>query len=133
MGKLRPMAVLRIVSVPAAVWAIYYLKGNICFRLYPVAVVAFVFAFFLISLFRTPAVEVFARRMGEAIDDRVKEYCRKVTLVWVGFLAVHFLMTLATVFASYEIWAVYNGFVAYVLMGILFVGEWLVRRRIRRG
>ena len=80
MGKLRPMAVLRIVSVPAAVWAIYYLKGNICFRLYPVAVVAFVFAFFLISLFRTPAVEVFARRMGEAIDDRVKEYCRKVTL-----------------------------------------------------
>ena len=91
------------------------------------------FAFFLISLFRTPAVEVFARRMGEAIDDRVKEYCRKVTLVWVGFLAVHFLMTLATVFASYEIWAVYNGFVAYVLMGTLFVGEWLVRRRIRRG
>lgn len=133
MGKFCPMAVLRIFLVPAAVWAIYYLKGNICFRLYPVAVVAFAFSYFLVSLFRTPAVEVFARRMGETIDDRAKAYCRKVTLVWVAFLAAHFLTTLGTVFASYEIWVVYNGFVAYVLMGALFVGELLVRRRIRRG
>jgi len=30
-----------------------------------------------------------------------------------------------------EIWALYNGLISYGLMGLLFAGEWLVRRRVR--
>jgi uncharacterized membrane protein len=34
--------------------------------------------------------------------------------------------------ADIEVWALYNGVIAYVLMGLLFAGEYLVRRRVRR-
>jgi uncharacterized membrane protein len=71
--------------------------------------------------------------MGETLDERGVAYCRRVTVAWTVFLSVHFAVTLATVFASREVWAIYNGFLAYVLIGAMFAGEWLVRRRVRRG
>ena len=66
-------------------------------------------------------------------DAQGVAYCRRVTVIWTVFLAVHLSVTVATVFATHEIWAVYNGLVAYLLMGALFAGEWLYRRRFRRG
>lgn len=117
----------------AVVWALYCLRANVWFRLYPAIVVSCVLTAFAVSLFRTPLVETFARRMGETLDARGIAYCRNVTRVWVGFLSVHLVITLATCFLSREIWAFYNGFLAYVLMGTLFAGEWLYRKRIRRG
>lgn len=129
----RPMTVLRLALTPLVVWGIYLLKANVWFRLYPAVMVAVVFAFFAFSLFRTPIVECFARRMGEKLDERAVAYCRRVTQVWTAFLALHLVVTLATVFASYGVWAFYNGFLAYVLMGALFAGEFFVRKRVRRG
>ena len=32
--------------------------------------------------------------------------------------------------ASREIWAIYNGFIAYLAMGTLLGGEWLLRRHL---
>ena len=109
------------------------LRANVWFRLYPALMVSLALAMFAVSLRRTPLVEVIARKMGESLDDRGVAYCRRVTVVWAVFLSVHLLMTIATVFATHEIWAVYNGLVAYLLMGALFAGEWLYRRRFRRG
>ena len=99
---------------------------------YPVMVVVCVLCAFAASLFRTPLVEVFARRMGERLDGRGVAYCRNVTRAWVAFLTAHLAVTVATVFMSYEAWALYNGCIAYVLMGLMFAGEWIVRRRVRR-
>lgn len=129
------MRYLRFLIAPAIVWGLYLVKANIYFRFYPAVMVALALSVFAFSLLpkRTPLVETFARKMGEALDDRGVVYCRRVTWVWVSFLTVHLLVTLATVFASYEVWAAYNGFIAYVLMGALFAGEWLVRRRIKHG
>lgn len=129
------MRYLRFLIAPAIVWGLYLVKANICFRFYPAVMVALALSVFAFSLLpkRTPLVETFARKMGESLDDHGVVYCRRVTWVWVSFLAVHLLVTLATVFASYEVWAAYNGFIAYVLMGALFAGEWLVRRRIKHG
>ena len=36
------------------------------------------------------------------------------------------------VWATTETWTIYNGFVAYVLMGALMGGEWLVRARLMK-
>lgn len=129
------MRYLRFLAVPLVVWGLYLVKANIYFRLYPVVMVALALGTFAYTLFpnRTPLVETFARKMGEALDQRGLAYCRRVTWVWTLFLAVHLLVTLATVFLSYEVWALYNGLIAYLLMGTLFVGEWIVRRRIKRG
>ena len=131
----RPRAgfLARVALTPVIVWALYLLKANVWFRLYPAMMVAIALAAFSVSLFRTPLVESIARRMGEGLDERGVAYCRTVTRVWTAFLAVHLAVTIATVFASQEVWAIYNGCVAYVLMGALFAGEWIVRRRVRRG
>lgn len=133
MRRPRASAVARVALTPVVVWAIYLLKVNIWFRLYPAVMAAVAFAAFAVSLFRTPLVEVLARGMGEELDARGVAYCRCVTRVWTCFLAAHLVVTLLTVSASDRVWALYNGFVAYVLMGALFVGEWIVRRRARRG
>ena len=120
MTSSRLSIVARIALTPLIVLALYLLKANVWFRLYPVLMVAVALAVFAVSLWRTPMVEVFARRMGETLDARGVAYCRRVTVVW-------------TVFASYETWALYNGVLAYLMMGALFAGEWLFRRRFRRG
>ncbi len=122
----------RILPALLVVWALYFLKARVWFRLYPAVMVALVLAVFAVSLFRTPLIEVFARKMGETLDARGVAYCRQVTRVWVAFLSVHLLVTVATVFLSREIWVFYNGFLAYVLMGSLLLGERLYRRRVRR-
>ena len=131
----RPRAgfLARVALTPVIVWALYLLKANVWFRLYPAMMVAIALAAFSVSLFRIPLVESIARRMGEDLNERGVAYCRTVTRVWTAFLAVHLAVTIATVFASQEVWAIYNGCVVYVLMGALFAGEWIVRRRVRRG
>jgi len=125
--------ILRLALTPLVVWAIFLLKANVWFRLYPAVMVAVAFLGFAVSLLRTPFVETFARRMGETLDAGGVAYCRKVTWVWTLFLAAHLAVTVATVWAPYDVWAWYNGCIAYVLMGALFAGEWLYRRRMRRG
>lgn len=122
----------RILPALLVVWALYFLKARVWFRLYPAVMVALALAVFAVSLFRTPLIEVFARKMGETLDARGIAYCRQVTRVWVAFLSVHLLVTVATVFLSREIWVFYNGFLAYVLMGSLLLGERLYRRKVRR-
>lgn len=133
MTSSRISLVARIALAPLVVLALYLLKANVWFRLYPVLMVAVALVVFAISLWRTPLVEVFARRMGETLDARGVAYCRRVTVVWTAFLSIHLVVTFLTVFASHETWALYNGVLAYLMMGALFAGEWLFRRRYRRG
>lgn len=114
------------------VWAIYLLKAHVAFRLYPAIVVGVFLAVFLFSLFRKPFVEIAAERMGEHLDEHGIAHCRKATIAWAIFLSMHLAVTIATIFMSAKVWAVYNGFVAYLLLGAMFAGEYLVRRRCRR-
>lgn len=130
MRRTRPLSAVRLLLAPLAVWVLYLIKANVWFRIYPAVVVLFALAAFAASLFRRPLAEVFARRMGAKLDERGVAYCRAVTRVWTAFLAAHLAVTVATVFASPEVWAFYNGFLAYVLMGSLFLAEWLYRRRV---
>lgn len=132
MARSRTLNVLRFALTPLVVWGLFLLKANIYFRLYPAVMVALALGVFAVSLRRTPIVETIARRTGETLDAGAAAYCRKVTQLWTFFLALHLAVTVSTLFASREIWAFYNGFLAYVLMGALLVGEWLVRRKVRR-
>ncbi len=109
------------------VWLVYFLKGNVYFRLYPAVIVAVALALFARSLFATPLIEVFARRLGESLDERGRVACRRLTRLWTGFLALHLLVTCATVFMPLEVWAFYNGALSYVLLGTLFAFSWLRR------
>ena len=100
---------------------------------YPAVMVSAVLLVFVWSLFHTPVAEVCARKMGAKLDEAGIRYCRKATIAWVIFLSVHLMITVFTVFASREIWVTYNGAIAYGLMGLMFAGEWIVRRKVAHG
>ncbi|MBK6738487.1 MAG: hypothetical protein IPG64_11485 [Haliea sp.] len=102
-------------------------------RFYPVAVNAvllFVFATSLRS--ETPIIERLARISDPHLPPRAVEYTRKVTVVWCLFFVINGLIALYTaLFSSFQIWALYNGAVAYGLTGLLFVVELIVRRKVK--
>lgn len=121
---------LRYLIAPLLIWALFFLKANIYFRVYPVVMTAIMLVVFTVSLWRTPVIEVFARKFGNTLDDRGISYCRKVTFVWIGFFIVNLIISICTLFTDIDCWAFYNGFLSYVLMGILFAGEWLYRKLV---
>lgn len=101
-------------------------------RLYPAAVSAAFLAVFGLSLVFPPtAVERIARLRNSALPNKAVRYTRQVTSVWCGFFAVNGAIAAWTALAaSRELWALYNGFIAYVAMGCLFAGEWFLRRKL---
>jgi len=102
-------------------------------KLYPVVVNAVLLAVFAASLVRPPTViERIARLTEPALPAAGVAYTRKVTQLWCVFFVVNGSVALGTtLWASNEVWVLYNGLVAYLLMGAVFGIEWLVRRRVK--
>ncbi|HEL7750083.1 TPA: hypothetical protein UL761_001623 [Stenotrophomonas maltophilia] len=102
-------------------------------KLYPALVNAVMLVVFAGSLrFGPPVVERLARLQEPDLPVSAVPYTRRVTQVWCGFFVFNGSLALLTaLYASDRVWMLYNGLLAYVLMGILFAGEWLVRQRVR--
>lgn len=102
-------------------------------KLYPVLANAALLILFAGSVVWPPTViERLARLSEPRLAPEAIAYTRGVTLVWCAFFVVNGSIALATsLWASEEAWALYNGFLAYVAMGLLFAAEWLVRRRVK--
>lgn len=67
--------------------------------------------------------------LGSTYENQVNDYCKTVTIVWCCFFIINgSIAAYTTFFCSKEIWAVYNGGISYVLMGILFAAEFTVRK-----
>lgn len=107
--------------------------GEASVLFYPVAVNAAMLAVFAFSLrFPPTVIERLARLQHPGLDEAGVRYTRKVTAAWCAFFAANGLAALFTaVSGDADLWAFYNGFLAYALMGLMFAGEWLVRRRVR--
>lgn len=103
-------------------------------KLYPVLVSMVMLSVFGLSLRHPPsAIERIARLQDPDLPPEAIAYTRKVTVAWCVFFIVNGSIALATaLWAPDRVWALYNGLISYVLMGLLFAGEWLVRRRVRR-
>jgi uncharacterized membrane protein len=102
-------------------------------RWYPVLISASMLSLFGLSLIiGPPIIERLARLTDPQLPDRAIRYTRQVTIVWCWFfLANGLVATSLTLWAPLAWWALYTGLVSYGLMGLLFAGEWLVRRRVR--
>ncbi len=80
--------------------------------------------------------------VGSSYENQVRLYCRNVTLVWCGFFILNGGAAVVTTFAdkifglsaedARKVWAVYNGGISYVLMGTLFVVEFIIRKLVDR-
>ena len=109
-------------------------NGMLPLKLYPVVVNATLLGVFSYSLIVPPsAIERIARVWEPHLPAQAIAYTRRVTQVWCGFFAANGAVALYTaLYASSAQWSFYNGFLAYVLIGLLFAGEFCVRRRFIR-
>jgi uncharacterized membrane protein len=103
-------------------------------KLYPVLVNTAMLGLFGYSLIAPPTmIERFARVREWDLPAQAIVYTRHVTQVWCFFFAVNGVIALGTaVWASPAVWLLYNGLIAYLLMGLLFAGEYCVRRHFKR-
>ncbi|TCD18750.1 hypothetical protein E0D86_20130 [Pseudomonas sp. IC_126] len=80
-----------------------------------------------------PIIERLARLSEPELPPAAVRYTRKVTWVWVGFFIVNAgIASGLALWAPLSWWTLYTGLIAYLLMGLLFAGEWLVRQRVRK-
>lgn len=100
-------------------------------RFYPVLMSAAMLCLFAWSL-RQPQtiIERLARVIYSDFPPEAVLYTRRVTEVWCAFFTVNGVIALWTaVDATWATWTLYNGFISYMLMGLLFAGEYAVRQR----
>ena len=99
---------------------------------YPVIVNFTMLGYFGWSVVRPPTVvEHIARLKTPDLPPRAVAYTRRVTLTWCAFFLVNGTIALYTaLWTPIEMWMIYNSGIAYVAMGIMFAGEFLIRRRV---
>lgn len=109
------------------------LNMSLPLKLYPVLVNVVLLVVFGLSLVRGPSMAERIARLSEPnLDAQGQAYTRRVTQVWCVFFVFNGCIALATaLWASDDIWALYNGLIAYVLIGTLMGAEWLLRRTLR--
>jgi uncharacterized membrane protein len=103
-------------------------------RWYPVLVNGALLVLFAVTLRHPPSMaERLARLKEPDLPAHAVAYTRKVTQAWCGFFLVNgALAALTAALASDQVWALYNGGLAYALMGLFAGGEYLVRLRVRK-
>ena len=108
-------------------------QGWLPLKLYPVLVNAVLLLVFGVSLWRgPPVIERLARLAEPDLPPEGVAYTRRVTEAWCLFFMLNGAAAAATaLWLSTEAWALYNGFIAYLLIGAMFAGEWLLRRRLK--
>jgi uncharacterized membrane protein len=96
---------------------------------YPVVINFSMLALFIHSLNHGPSmIERLAKFKEPDLPAKATPYLIKVTKLWCALFVFNGLMALYTALAtSIETWTLYNGLIAYVLIGALLGGEWLYR------
>jgi uncharacterized membrane protein len=75
-----------------------------------------------------PLVETLARLQVPDLPPDEVRYCRGVTWMWCAFFAANAgVALLLALGGDREAWALYNGVIAYALLGLLFAVEFTVR------
>lgn len=122
-----------LATVGISLLALLSIDGMVAAKAYPVLMsLAFAAAFGGSLLFPPTLVERFAALAGTIATPPARRYMRRVTLVWFVFLLANAGVSGWTAVAEDPaIWALYNGLLSYLFMGLLMGGELLVRRWIR--
>jgi len=125
-----------VVRLPLAIAALVGLGAALAeprfYLILPVLVNLTLLASFAGSL-RGPVslVERYARLQDPDFPEGGPAYCRRVTVAWCWFFAANAVAGAAlAVFAPVSWWALYTGVLAYILVGLGFTIEFLVRKRV---
>lgn len=113
---------------------IFSLESSLGLKFYPVLINIILLGTFAYTL-TTPAsmIERFARLTEPNLSADGVAYTRKVTMVWCLFFFLNSLVSAYTaLFMPLKAWSLYNGFIAYIFIGIIFVVEYIVRFIVKR-
>ena len=118
-----------MVTIGSCAW---YFNSQRMLLLYPVLVNLALFFLFFGSLYgKRTVVERFARFRTPDLTEEAVTYTRIVTKCWSIFFVVNGSIAYVTGhYFSLDVWVLYNGFIAYIFMGLLFGIEFLVRMRV---
>ena len=115
-----------------ASFLIFIFNQDFFLKIYPVLMNGAICAMFAISLKGTPLITKYAKKMKYDLDADGIKYTKNATLAWAVFMACNTLISLATVFMPTNIWVLYNGFISYVLIGSMIIGEYVLRKWVLR-
>ncbi|EJP9706125.1 hypothetical protein NZF29_001852 [Escherichia coli] len=133
-GPLQAVTQLVAVVGIALCVASFMLKTHQLLLFYPVVVNAVMLAVFGGSLWSAmPIVERLARLQEPDLPEKGVRYTRHVTQIWCDFFIINGGIALFTaLYADMSLWTAWNGMIAYLLMGTLMAGEWLLRRQVMK-
>ncbi len=127
-----PFHLAAILVVPLFCWG-YFFQSEVALKLYPVVVNLCFLLVFGYSLWAPPSVVTRLASLRESLDEQGVAYTYKVTQVWCLFFILNGGIALWSVFhPNPRFWVVYNGFISYMLIALLFAIEWLVRRKVKQ-
>lgn len=123
-----------VLRVPLSIFALVGLGAALneprFFYALPVLVNLMLLANFAATL-RGPVsmIERFARMQEPELPPGGEAYCRKVTIVWCWFFVANAAMSAAlALWAPVAWWSLYVGGIAYLLIGVMFTVEYIVRK-----
>jgi uncharacterized membrane protein/acyl-CoA synthetase (AMP-forming)/AMP-acid ligase II len=117
----------------------FFTNQTIFLKLYSVAISVTFLGVFGSTLFLPPNIVFrFATLQDKSIkgslaEKRVQAYCRKVTVAWCMFFICNGSISVFTAFCSSDkVWSIYNGGISYVLMGLMFAVEFIIRKQVNK-
>ena len=112
---------------------LFYLKRIVFLKFYPPICNLFVFFVFFSSLFaKETIIQKIARAYGDKLDKPAWLYTRRVTYAWCILTFINFILSVWTIFLSDKIWILFNGCISYLLIGLLFIFEYITRIILRK-
>ena len=117
----------------AGIIGVMLLDAHLAALIYPVMISLSVAAIFGLSLLFPPSlVERIARRREPDLNQQGVRYTKRVTQIWFVFLLSNASISAGTaIWGTVAEWTLWNGLISYLLMGLLFAGEMIWRRKVR--
>ena len=103
-------------------------------RAYPVAISLAAAGVFGATLVQPPSlVERLALASGEVWSPGLRAYCRNVTAMWAIWLTINAAIAAGlAIVGNDQAWMLWTGAISYLVSGLLFATEWLVRRNLAK-
>ena len=133
-GKRRAPLLLLVAGV--IFLAVLKWTGNaVILQLYPTIISLGLLSAFGVSLIYPPTmIERFATAAGMVVNSRSISYTRAVTILWCIFFTMNAAVSgIIAVSGSMRVWAIYNGFLSYIIIGVIFASEYVFRQFYMRG
>lgn len=127
--QLKPLAGISIASIIIGLLIIFF-NEPFYVRLNPVVISLSLLVLFSYTLYQPPSmIERFARLQTPELPVEAIGYTRTVTKIWCVFFIFNLTVSAYTsIYSTMEIWLLYNGFIAYIIMGSIFAIEYIVRK-----